>query len=145
MKIRSLAFASLFVIPTIIRAQFASTVIDYNSGTGFAAGFTNASVALGAPTSSGSVTPFAPAFSKSQLVSIGAGGSLTLQFSAPIANNAANPYGIDFIIFGNTFFATTGGNANGTLGGNNTGSTRVEVSADDVNWFTLNLTLAPTV
>jgi hypothetical protein len=145
MKIRTLALAGCFVIPAMVRAQSANSVIDYNAGTGFAAGFTNPATALGAPASGGAITPFAPAFAKSQLVSIGAGGSLTLQFSNPILNDPGNPYGIDFIIFGNTFFATTGGNANGALGGNNTGSTRVEVSMDDVTWYTLNPALAPTV
>ncbi|HEV2692819.1 MAG TPA: PEP-CTERM sorting domain-containing protein [Verrucomicrobiae bacterium] len=145
MKIRSLALASLFAVPAAMYAQSATSVIGYTPGTGFAAGFTNAATALGAPSSGGAITPFAPAFSKSQLVSIGAGGSLTLQFANPILNDPSNPYGLDFIIFGNTFFATTGGNANGSLGGNNTGSTRVEVSLDDINWFTLNPALAPTV
>ena len=151
MKIRSLAFASLFVLSAVsVCAQFASSVIDYNSGTGFAAGYTNTSAALGAPASGSSVTPFGPPFAKSQLVSIGANGSLTLRFDSPIINNPSNPFGLDFLIFGNTFFAITNGNyfgggiTSGAIGGNNSGATRIEVSADGVNWFTLNPTLAPT-
>ncbi|MBI3849452.1 MAG: hypothetical protein HY298_04045 [Verrucomicrobia bacterium] len=151
MKIRSLAVASLFVLSVVsVRAQFASSMIDYNSGTGFAAGYTNTSAALGAPASGSSVTPFGPPFAKSQLVSIGTNGSLTLRFDSPIINNPSNPFGLDFLIFGNTFFAITNGNfsgggiTSGALGGNNTGATRVEVSADGVNWFTLNPALAPT-
>jgi hypothetical protein len=140
-----LALAGLFVMSTTLRAQFADAVISYNSGSGFAAGFTNASTALGAPTPGGGVTPFAPPFAKNQIVSIGAGGSLTLQLDTPIMNNPSDPFGIDFMIFGNTFFVLSGSTATGALGGNNTGTTRVEVSADDVNWFTLNPALAPTV
>jgi hypothetical protein len=151
MKIRSLASASLFVLSLIsVRAQFASSVMDYNSGTGFAAGYTNTAAALGAPASGGSVTPFSPPYAKSQLVSIGTNGWLTLRFDRPIINDPSNPFGLDFLIFGNSFFTITngdysgGGITDGTIGGNNPGATRVEVSADGAQWFTLNPTLAPT-
>lgn len=151
MKIRSLAIASLFVLSVVsVRAQFASAVIDYDPGTGFAAGFTNTAAALGAPASGNSVTPFSPPFAKSQLVSIGTNGWLTLRFDAPIVNDPSNPFGVDFSIFGNTFFAITNGNfsgggiTSGSIGGNNTGATVIQVSADGVNWFTLNPALAPT-
>jgi hypothetical protein len=145
-----LASASLFVTLTSF-GQFADTVLSYNPGTGFATGFTNATAALGAPSSGSSITPFAPAFQKSQIVSIGAGGSLTLHLSAPIVHASSNPFGIDFMVFGNSGFVVTNGNfsgggiTDGSLFGNNTGSTRVEVSADGANWFTLNPSLAPTV
>jgi hypothetical protein len=151
MKIRPLALAGMFVLSIVsVRAQFASSVIDYNPGTGFAAGYTNASAALGAPSSGGSATPFSPPFAKSQLVSIGANGSLTLRFDSPVINNPSNPFGLDFLVFGNTFFAITNGNfsgggiTSGAPGGNNTGATTVQVSADGTNWFTLNPALAPT-
>ena len=146
----NLALASLFTTSTAF-GQFADTVISYNSGTGFAAGFTNATTALGAPASGTSINPFSPAFRNTQLVSLGAGGWLTLHLSTPILNAASNPFGVDFIIFGNSGFTITNGNfsgggiTDGSLFGNNTGSTRVEVSADGANWFTLNPALAPTV
>ena len=148
-KIRSLAITGAFTVVIAAHAQFATSVIGYNSGTGFAAGFTNASAALGAPAAGASITPFAPPFSKSQLVSIGTNGSITLQFNPPIIRNPSNPFGVDFQIFGNTFFAITNGNfsgggiTSGALGGNNPTATRVEVSADGTNWFTLNTNLAP--
>src|SRR6185369_8924378 len=103
------ALAGLLFVSLNACAQFASAVVSYDHGTGFAANFTNASAALGAPTSGSSVTPFAPPFSTSQIVSIGAGGSLTLQLSTPIVNNPANPFGIDLLIFGNSFFVVTNG------------------------------------
>src|SRR5262245_19553713 len=96
-----LALASLFV-SSRVNAQFATSVVNYDSGVGFAVGFTNASAALGAPTPSASVTPFAAPFSKTQIVSIGTNGSLTLQFNPPIVRNPSNPFGVDFQIFGNT-------------------------------------------
>src|SRR5689334_5100862 len=97
------------VLPGVARAQFANAVLSYERGTGFASNFTNANAALGAPASGSSVTPFAPPFSTSQLVSVGAGGWLTLQLGLPIVNDPANPFGIDFLIFGNSFFVVTNG------------------------------------
>lgn len=150
-KIRLLALASVFVLSVVsVRAQFASAVQGYNPGTGFASGYTNPAAALGAPASGNSVSPFGPPFSKSQLVSIGTNGWINLRFDAPIINDPSNPFGLDFSIFGNTFFAITNGNysgggiTSGAIGGNNTGVTTIQVSADGTNWFTLNPALAPT-
>jgi len=148
-KVRSLALAGLLFVPVIASAQFATSVIAYDPGTGFAAGFTNTSAAIGAPTSS--ATPFAPPFAKSQLISAGTNGALTVQLDPPVINNPSDPFGLDFIVFGNSFFVITNGNfsgggiTSGAIGGNNTGSTRVEISADGINWFTLNPALAPTL
>ena len=145
------ALAGLLFVSTDAPAQFATSVISYTSGTGFAPGFTNPLTALGKPASGASVTPFSPPFSTNQLVSIGTNGLLTLQFNPPIVNNPSNPYGLDFLVFGNSFFNITnhnfsgGGLTDGTIGGNNPGGTRVEVSADGSNWFTLNPALTPTV
>src|SRR5690242_1124843 len=80
-------------------AQFASGVLAYDTGSGFAAGFTNSAAALGTPASGGSITPFAPPFSKSQILSIGAGGEVTLQLDQPIRQDAGHPFGVDFLVF----------------------------------------------
>ena len=140
-----LALASLFVPQFVVRAQFANAVISYDHGTGFAANFTNANAALGAPASGSGVTPYAPPFSTSQIVSVGAGGSLTLQLSAPIVNNPANPFGVDLLIFGNSFFVVTNGTgASARTSGaifTSSVSTRVEVSDDALTWFTLDPSL----
>jgi hypothetical protein len=158
----SLALAGALFVPAISRAQFADNVVSYNSGTGFVPGFTDPTTALGAPSAQTvdpdpdfggtfPVDPFDPPYLTSQIVSIGAGGSLTLHFDKPIQNSAANPFGIDFIIFGNTGFQiingdfSGGGITDGSLFGNNTGSTLVKVSADGITWYTLNPALAPTV
>jgi len=161
-KFVTLALAGALFVPTITRAQFADSVVSYTSGTGFVPGYTDPTTALGAPSQvtpgdfGGPVDPFDPPFLTSQIVSLGAGGSLTLHLNTPILHGA-NPFGIDFMVFGNTGFQITndfdldtftfvGTPATaGSLFGNNTGSTRVEVSADGVNWFTLNPALAPTV
>lgn len=140
----ALALAGGVIVPLISHAQYANAVISYNSGTGFAAGYTNANAALGAPASGGSVTPFAPPFSKSQLVSIGAGGEITLQLDTPILNDPSDPYGINFILFANQFFVkSSSGTVNGLF--YHTASTLVQVSPDDSTWFTLNPSLVSPV
>jgi hypothetical protein len=148
-NVSALALASLFVLPYVAHGQFANGVLSYDRGTGFAANFTNANAALGAPASGSSVTPFAPPFSTSQLVSIGAGGSLTLQLGMPIRNDPTHPFGIDFLIFGNSFFMVTNGSGSSarTSGAIFTSSvsTRVEVSEDATTWFMLDPSLTPTV
>src|SRR5207249_7337303 len=107
-----LALASLSLSFTAW-GQYASAVVSYVSGTGFAAGFTNPASALGQPSRvtpgmfGGPVDPFDPAYLPSQLVSIGTGVSLTVKFSQPVLNHPLNRFGIDFIIFGNSFFVIT--------------------------------------
>jgi hypothetical protein len=143
------ALAGVCLLSRIGFAQFANSVIAYDHGTGFASNFTNANAALGAPASGSSVTPFAPPFSTSQIVSIGAGGYLTLQLTTPITDDPSHPFGIDFLLFGNSFFVVTNGSgASATTSGSifsSSVSTRVEVSQDASTWFTLDPTLAPTV
>ena len=140
----ALAFAGALIVPQSSHAQFAGAVLSYNSGAGFAAGYTNASAALGAPALGASVTPFAPPFSNSQLVSIGAGGEITLQLDTPILNNPSAPFGVNFVLFANEFFVK---NSSGAVSGlfDHNASTLVQVSSDGSTWFTLNPSLAPPV
>jgi len=138
-------------------AQFADAVIAYTPGAGVSTSYTNPISALGEPSRvtpgsfGGPVDPFDSAYLTSQLVSVGTGGSLTLEFVTPITNNPANPFGLDFIIFGDAGFTITngdysgGGITDGSMYGNNTGTTRVSVSADGATFYTLNAALAPTV
>lgn len=155
-RLSVLALASVLVVPSSF-AQFADAVVGYVPGAGVSASYTNPASALGEPSRvtpgvfGGPVDPFDSAYLGSQLVSVGAGGSLTLQFNAPIANDPAHPFGLDFIIFCNAGFTITNGNysgggiTDGSMYGANGGSTRVSVSADGVKFYTLNPALAPTV
>ena len=131
--------------------QYASSVVSYNAGTGGVAGFNQPLSALGEPSRvtnhqfGGPVDPFNPPFLAEQIVSIGTGGSLTLQMAAPVRNEVTNPFGLDFIVYGNAGFSLdfTAGTTDGTLFGADATSTRVSVSADNVTYFTLDTSLAP--
>jgi hypothetical protein len=145
------AACALAIAPGVF-GQYAGSVISYNAGTGAASGFDQPSSALGEPSRvtnhqfGGPVDPFNPPFLAEQLVSIGAGGSLTLQMAAPIRNDVANPFGLDFIVYGNAGFIFSdfvAGKTDGTLFGADATSTRVSVSADNVTYFTLDTSLAP--
>lgn len=144
-------------------ARFADSVIDYQPGSGIATdfetgeGFTDTDAVIGAPSREnpgsfgGPVTPFSPPFTKQQLLSVGENGTLTVRFDSPITDAPTHPYGIDFIIFGNSGFTITNGNfsgggiTDGSLFGNNTGETRVLVSQDNETYYELHPGFAPTV
>ena len=77
---------------------------------------------------------------------ISVGGYITVKMASPIYHNPNNPYGLDFIVFGNSFYVATGGptinnftdmgavpiaGLSGTYGH----TTTVSVSEDGTNWF----------
>ena len=158
----AIASAGALFSPIVASAQFAETVVSYTSGTGFQPGYNTPASALGEPSRitpgmfGGPVDPFNSAYLSSQLVSLGVGGSLTVQFNSPILNSPVNPFGLDFNIFGNAGFVITNSldeNWNyigtprtpGSLYGADATGTRVSISADGINFFTLNPALAPIV
>lgn len=130
---------------------WADAVTSYIAGSNAAVGFTDPSVALGSPTRftnpsspfGGVVTPLNASFGLGETVSIGAGGSLTLQFAEPVVNDPMNPFGVDLLVFGNSFL--TGSffngppdfsfNPNGVAEGVFGDGGAVAVSADGVTFF----------
>lgn len=159
-----LALASVLLVSTLNgRAQFADSVAAYEPGAGVSSNFANPGRALGEPSRvipgmfGGPVTPFNPPYLDSQLVSVGAGGSLTLKFDKAIHDHPRNRFGVDFIVFGNCGFIITNEFSlvtfdwvgtpatDGSLFGANAGATRVSVSRDGVNFYVLDPALAPTV
>lgn len=125
---------------------FADHVVGYTSGSLFSPGYNFAATALGSPerfTGEGIfpsvVTPFNPAFLATEIVALGAGGVLTLGFDEPIRDDASNPFGLDLIVFGNTFFADGSypqGVASGIFGPY--ADSVVSVSANGVDWIILS-------
>ena len=152
----ALAAASSLCVPHSHAAAFADAVIDYQSGTGFAAGLTDPAAALGVPSQvtpgdfGGPVDPFNPPYLPSQLVSLGTNGAITLHLAAPIVNDPSHAYGLDFIIHGSAGFIDTDWpnglvDGSGSIFGDNLGHTLVSVSTDGVSFFQLNSSLAPVV
>ena len=161
MKKQLLVLAIASCVLTLQASEFADAIIGYDSGVGFVAGFTNPLVTLGEPSPVnpfGEPTdPFDPPYGKDQIISIGEGGSLTVQFKTPIVNHPNNLYGLDFTIFGNAGFIITNDfdfttfqwigtpATDSSLFGQSSGATRVSVSRDGIRYFALNPNFAPTL
>ena len=139
------SMALAIILTTASHAQFADSVASYTPGSGVGANFTNPAAALGEPSRVNpfgeSVDPFNPPYGTNQVVSLGAGGSLTLRLDRPILNDPSHPFGVDFIVFGNAGFVITngdfsgGGVTDGSLFGDNLGATRLSVSLDNVTYY----------
>lgn len=89
------------------------------------------------------VVPVYPAFRSFELVYLGDGGSLVLKFNRPVRDEVNNPYGIDFIVFGNALQVRGAGQ--GWTNGDPTQTTVIgsgfeepaviSVSQDGVVWY----------
>ena len=144
-----------------MQAQYVAEVRAYNPGVGFAtefgtgAGYTNSASILGEPSRvtpgifGGPVDVFSPPYLVDQLLSVGTGGLLELRLDTPATRNPQNPFGIDFLVFGGTGFIITngdytgGGITDGSIFGGGLATAKVSVSADGVQFFTLDGSLAP--
>ena len=142
-------------------SSYATEVIAYTPGTGFAVefgsglGYTNTLAVLGEPSRitpgpfGGPVDPFSPPYLSEQLLSVGEGGSVILSFDTPIFNHPDNPYGLDFILFGHTGFNiingdySGGGITDGSLFGTDTAEVSISVSEDNVVFYSLNSVKTP--
>lgn len=120
---------------------FAAEVVEYSPGADVPAGFDDPSSALGAPTRytgvgefPGAVTPFNPPYLAGEVVTIGAGGSLTLRLGTPAIDAATNPFGIDLIVFHNGGYIDSAF-PEGVVGGTFFDGGSIEVSFDGVEFF----------
>ncbi|MDX2132891.1 MAG: hypothetical protein SFY69_12645 [Planctomycetota bacterium] len=128
---------------------YADHVVGFVSGAGAVPGYNFPARALGAPERftgeelgfPGAITPFNPAFGSDEIVSIGAGGQLVLEFDEPIVDDPNNPFGLDLIVFGNAGFIDAAFPAgqvrpDGALFGVGVAPV-VQVSNDFIDWRTL--------
>ena len=121
---------------------YATQVLDYTAGTGVST-YTNASSALGRPggnVGSGTLNPFVPNYSNTELTGIGAGGQLTLGLSNFVTVGAAGTAEVG--IFGNAGLVNAGASGAPAAGNPATAfsvhSVQVSVSADGVNFVPLD-------
>jgi len=146
--------------------DFAAEVIEYIQGSDVGYDpvsldpYNNPQTALGAPTLettgddehvpesvSMPVVPVYPPFRAFEIVTIGNGGRLVLKFSHPVSNDENNPYGIDFIVFGNakchiSIGGYWGPESNPEIFTVDSGLYKergiVSVSQDGVNWYSFS-------
>jgi len=100
----------------------------------------------GSPFESLPVIPAYPPFRYYEVVTVGCRGTLILKFPKPVEDNIANPYGIDFIVFANTYTIIDGTRYWYKTDDPNTTIIKgthvhhepgvVSVSQDGINWFT---------
>lgn len=155
------AFGSFWMVVMVFAAlpalasPHATEVVGYMAGTNPQAGYTDPHTALGAPERvtgegmfggiyAGDVTVFNSAWGSDEVVSIGAGGYLTLGFDHPVANAPSNPFGIDLIVFGNAFFTDPSlwdPTADPGVTGISDEPARIRVSPDNVHWYDVPFTL----
>ncbi|HMJ91575.1 MAG TPA: hypothetical protein VK530_17255 [Candidatus Acidoferrum sp.] len=155
-----LACAS-FVLSSVAATNYADAVVSYDPGVDFAVGFTYSNTVLGEPSRVApfgeAIDPFNPPYGTNQILSVGAGGSVTIKFARRIYHAPRKPFGLDFIIFGNCGFIVTNEfdletfsyigtpATDGSMFAHNTGITRVSVSRDGKKFFTLEPESAPVV
>lgn len=95
------------------------------------------------PTAPVPVVPVYPPFRAFESVSVGFGGQLVLGFDEPVVDDPRNPFGVDFIIYSDSFLVIGGGQAwmNGDPHLTYVSSTVerepaiVSVSQDGVTWY----------
>ncbi|MEQ8846969.1 hypothetical protein [Botrimarina sp.] len=149
----SLIAAETLAAETLAADPWADRVVQYEPGEGvppvFGSDppvlFDRPEAALGAPTRQSVafggyvVSPFSPAGDPSEVVSLGRGGRLTLEFDEPVTDDPLNPFGVDLLIFGNAFFETNDFDfdAQTVVTGVASESGLVELSADGETFVTL--------
>lgn len=140
-------------------AQNRNAVVSYDPGSGAAGRFTHPEAAVGWPSLTNpfgeSTDPFNPPYGTNQIVSIGAGGHLTLGFQIPILNHPNNVAEFDFTVFGNAGFIITNEFSletfdwigtpatDGSLFGSSPITAVVSVSRNGRDFFPLNPALTP--
>lgn len=140
------AFACAFLASSpapAVPPRCASAVIEYAPGSGAGAAYQQPLSALGEPArftgvgiEPGAVTPFRPAFLPGEVVSVGRGGRLVVAFEEPVLDDPRHPFGVDLIVYGNSFcadLAYPGGIAGLAYGEGGS----VDVSADGITWHTV--------
>ena len=125
---------------------WADAVISYTPGTSPAPNFTNSVAALGEPTRDSIafggfvISPFGGAADASEAVSLGEAGELIVKFDEPVTDDPDNPFGVDLLVFGNSFLGLSSFNNDEfdlATGPTFAEGGIVSVSANGVDWKTI--------
>jgi len=147
----ALAVVQILFTTNAIADPWADKVRNYAPGVGAAPDYiADPTVALGAPERvTGEVTPFGPfigdvtmfnsPFGTNEIISIGAGGSLELEFTDPIVDDPAHPFGVDLIVFGNAFFTDDFAMPGTVVAGIAADPALVELSQNGMDWFPVSM------
>ena len=137
----------LFVFCTMLNASpYASSVISFSQGIAADPGYNNPYVVLGAPpvadSSNWPVSITSAPWETTDVVSLGNGGSITIGFDHQVLNNPSDvEYGVDLLVFGNSFFATDWA-GDGRIVGTYFEPAKIEVSQDGINFYEIANTYA---
>lgn len=130
------------VSANVFASPYASEVVGFAQGPGATEGYDNPDVVLGVPPVEDSygwaVTITSAPWEPSDVVSLGNGGSLTVKFDHPVVNNPAEiEYGIDLLVFGNSFFGIDWG-GDGSINGTFFEPAGIEVSQDGISFYEID-------
>ena len=142
----TLAMLAALAAPALA-GPYADSVVYYDRGDLAVGDYDNPNVTLGSPSRTTaawpvgqeSTTMLVTPWEASQVCKIGNDGQLVVSFSGPVENDAANPFGLDLLVFMNAGFGSADWPANqhltdpafiygGQLG-------RLSVSQDNATWF----------
>ncbi len=149
-RLFALASASLFLSSPVhafgTSDAWADAVVSYSPG-GADPAYTSPGVTLGQPerfTGEGAfpsvVSMFSPPFGTDEIVQVGPGGWLEVEFENPVTDDPSNLYGVDLLIFGNGGFIDVdfpNGRIGPTAAMFGTDPMRISISPEGTNWFTL--------
>ena len=130
----------VLVYCSMLRATpYASSVVSFGQGIGADPGYNDPCVVLGVPPVADSyswpVSITSAPWETTDVVSLGNGGSITIAFGQPVLNNPSDvEYGIDLLVFGNSFFATDWEN-DGRIIGTYFEPAKIEVSQNNITYY----------
>jgi hypothetical protein len=155
------SFFLLTAVPARADSPYATTLVSYSSDLTGSSLYNDPYAALGQPSTNFKNSGFSPATGRVKLVepawNVGlsneklitslnrVGDYITVKFDHQVTDDPNNPYGIDFLVFGNSFYVGSGFvNDNSDMstyrlvGGAFYEPMKVSVSQDGVNWYTYN-------
>jgi opacity protein-like surface antigen len=140
-RLLALCCSGFVLAAPALAASFATQVVRYTAGSNIPASYDDPTSSLGSPLRAtgsgpfdGDLGPFNAPYTADQVVSIGAGGELVVRFDHQVADDSANPYGIDLLVYGNAFLGLdfNSGLADGVTFFE---PARIAVSQDGTTWF----------